>query len=56
MLIDPMNVDEIADAIKFLKDNKEKRAAMSKAALETAAELTVDKRAEKILNFVESKI
>ena len=56
ILIDPMNVDEIASAIKSLKENKQKRDAMSKAALETAAELTIDKRVENIIHFIESKL
>ena len=56
ILVDPMNVDEIASAIKTLKENKKKRDAMSRAALETAAGLTIDKRAEKIINFIKSRI
>jgi len=56
ILVDPMSVDEIAAAIAELKQNKELRAAMAKAALETAAGLTIDKRASKIINFIESKI
>lgn len=56
IMIDPMSVDEIAAAINTLKEDKQKRVAMSKAALETAAELTIEKRAEKILKFIESKI
>lgn len=56
ILVNPMNIDEIASAIKQLKDDKNKCLAMSKAALETASDLTIDKRAEKILSFIESKI
>ena len=56
ILVDPLNVDEIAAAIRLLKENTNKRKEMSQAALETAAELTIDKRAEKIINFIESKI
>lgn len=56
ILVDPMNVNEIAAAIKTIKDNKEKREAMSTAALQTAASLTIDKRAEKIIDFIESKL
>ena len=51
-----MNIDEIAQAIKILKDDKEKRVLMSKAALDTVAELTIDKRAERIIKFIESRI
>ena len=56
ILVDPMNIDEIAQAIKILKDDKEKRVLMSKAALDTVAELTIDKRAERIIKFIESRI
>lgn len=56
ILIDPMNVEEIAEAIKKLKDDKELRIKMAKAALETAVSLTVERRAERIVNFIESKI
>ena len=56
IMIDPLNVDEIANAIKLCKDNPQKRIAMSRAALETAAELTIDKRADKIIKFIESKL
>ncbi len=56
IMVDPMNVDKIAAAIKTLKDDKQKREEMSKAALATAAELTIDKRAEKIIRFIESRI
>lgn len=56
ILIDPLNIDEIANAIKTLKDNKAMRESMSQAALRTAADLTIDKRAEKIIKFIESKI
>ena len=56
ILIDPLNVDEIAKAIKLIKDDKSKRESMSAAALRTAAELTIDKRAEKIITFIESRL
>lgn len=56
IMVDPLNVDEIATAIKYLKDNKEKREEMSNAAIKTASGLTIDKRAERIINFIESKI
>lgn len=55
IMVNPKNVDEIASAIALLKDNPKKREQMSKAALETALGLTIDKRAEKILSFIESK-
>lgn len=56
IMVDPMNVDEIASAIVELKSNRSKLESMSNAALETAAGLTIEKRAEKIINFIESRI
>lgn len=56
ILIDPLDENQIADAIKLLKENKAKRAEMSKASVETAANLTIEKRSEKIVNFIESKL
>jgi len=56
ILVDPMSVEDIASAIKALKDDKTRKESMSKAALSTAAELTTDKRAERIINFIESRI
>ena len=51
--IDPQNVDELTEAIRELRDNKEKRERMSKASLLLASSLTIDKRAERILSFIE---
>lgn len=56
ILIDPLNVNEIAKAIIELKQNKTRRAAMAKAAIATADGLTTDKRADKMLNFIVSRI
>ena len=54
ILIDPLDENQIAYAIKMLKDNKDMREAMSKASIETSANLTIEKRAEKIVNFIET--
>ena len=56
IMVDPLNVDEIAGAIKLLKDNKQIKEKMSEAALKTASELTISKRAERMIAFMESKI
>lgn len=56
IMVDPTNVDEIAAAIKELKENKERRQQLEKGALKTAEELTIDQRAEKILLFMEQHI
>jgi len=54
--IDPKNIDAIADAIRFLKDNPQKREKMSKASLLKAQELDIESRARRIIEFIESKI
>ena len=56
IMIDPNNVDEIADAIKDLKENKEKRQQLSQGALRMAEELTISHRAQRILDFMEAHI
>ena len=54
--IDPKNIDAIADVIRFLKDNPQKREKMSKASLLKAQELDIESRARRIIEFIESKI
>lgn len=56
IMVDPTNVDEIAAAIKELKGNTNRRKQLSEGALKKAEELTIDRRAEKILNFMEQHI
>lgn len=56
IMIDPNNVDEIVDAIRELKDNKDKRQQLSEGALRMGQELTIDRRAQRILDFMESHI
>lgn len=56
ILIDPMNVKEIADALKKIKDNKQFRNRLSEGAIAKAAELRIDIRAKKILEFIKRKI
>ena len=50
--VDPNDIDAIANAIKMLRDNAELRQKMAEAALETAKSLTIQKRAENILKFM----
>lgn len=52
ILIDPNDVDEIAQSIKLLKDNIHLRNRLSEGALRTASELTLHKRAIKIEEFI----
>lgn len=49
--VNPMSVEEIRDAIEKLKDQG-LRKEMSERAFETAQELTLEARAEKILDFI----
>lgn len=56
ILIDPNNVKQIADAIQLLRDCPELRFKMSEEALKTARELTIDKRAMRIIEFINNKI
>lgn len=56
IMIDPNDVNEIASAIRELKDNPERRIDLAKGALKKAESLTIDRRAKAILDFMESKI
>lgn len=56
IMIDPDNVDEIATAIKTLKADNEQRKNMAEAAQKTAAGLSIQKRAERIIDFIKSRI
>ena len=56
IMIDPNNIDEIAAAILTLRDNNNQRKALSKGALLKASSLTIDQRAEAIVEFMESKL
>lgn len=53
--VNPLNVDEISSAIRTLYLDKELRLNLSKGALETAQELTIDRRADNILSFMQIK-
>lgn len=52
ILIDPLDIDEIKNAILYLKDNAFIKEKMSKGALTKAQGLTINQRADKILNFM----
>ena len=51
--MDTTNIDEIADAIRLLKDNPELRQRMSEAALRKANSLRIENRAVGIKNWIE---
>jgi len=54
--IDPLSVEEIRQAIVLLRDDAQRRASMSEAALQRAKELDVDVRAERICQWMTQRI
>lgn len=56
ILVDPNNVQEIASSILKLKNDKTLRAQLSSASLKKANSLTISSRANKIIEFIESKL
>ncbi len=55
IMVDPDDVEAISKAIKTLKEDPERRTAMSKAALEMAKSLTIKERARKIIAFIKQQ-
>lgn len=56
ILIDPMNIYEIREAIQKIMDDAEFREKLSQGALETARQLSITVRTENILRFLEDQI
>lgn len=56
ILVDPYDISAIANAIKLLKDNSEKRRDLSIGAIKTSLELTLELRAMKILEYIRNNI
>ena len=56
ILIDPMNTDEIRDAIIRLKNDTELRQRLSWGALKTAKHLSIESRTNNILSFIMDNI
>ena len=54
--LNPNDVDEIAAAIKKLKDDKDLRNRMSEYSLSRHKEYSIEGRAKKILDFIKSRI
>jgi len=52
IMIDPMNVNQIANAILRIKNDYNLKANMSAASLATASELTISQRVNKIIDFI----
>lgn len=56
ILYNPMDIDQIADAIDRLYMDKDLRERLSQGAIQTATELTISARADKILNYIKSRL
>lgn len=54
--VDSNSVDEIASAIKFLKNNTKIRGEMAKASLAKAKELEINNRAKKVIEFIKRTV
>lgn len=52
ILVDPNNTQQISDAIKQLYQNAQLKQNLSKGALKTAENLTLENRAKSIINFI----
>ena len=52
ILVDPMNVEAIRSAIVSLRDDANLRDSLSNGALNSSKDLTIDKRASRIVNFI----
>lgn len=52
ILLDPTNVDEIADAVRKLKEDSALRAEKADAAIRSAQFLSIEQRAKDILEFL----
>lgn len=56
IMVNPNSVSEIKDAIVKLKEDKQLRESMGKSSLKTAQGLTISRRAQIIVDFMERKI
>ena len=56
IMIDPNDVDEIASAIERLRDDKQLRDQMAASSLKKAEDLTIDRRAKAITEFIKERI
>ena len=52
IMVDPNNINEIAGAIRSLRDDAHKRESLAKGALMSVERLTIDKRAKDITSFI----
>jgi len=52
IMVDPLSIQQIHDAIIDLRDNTQKRDDLSRGALIKAQTLTIDQRAKKIIDYI----
>lgn len=53
IMVNPENVEDIANAIAELRDNAIRRKQMSDEAVKTSSKLTLEERSRKIIEFIE---
>lgn len=56
IMVDPEDVNQIAAAIKQLRDDETKRAFLAKGALEKSQSLSIKQRASNILSFIQENM
>ena len=56
ILVDPMDIAGIRSAVTELRDSPAKREALAARALEDAQALSIDRRAQNILNFIKETL
>ena len=56
IMVDPNSIDELADAIRAMRDDSSKRTLLAEGALKKAESLSIDKRAKSIMDFIESRV
>lgn len=56
IMVNPINIQQLADAISELRDNPQRRESMSHASLLSAKQLTIDNRANGIIEFIKQRI
>lgn len=56
IMVDPNSINEVADAIRVLRDNIVLREKLAIGALQKAESLTIDQRAKAVASFIEARI
>lgn len=56
ILVDPLNIEEISQAINNIYTNKDYRESLARNSLIKAKELTISKRVKRIIDFISTKI